>query len=207
LLPLTADWNGFIETLRAANEDLIYVIPGFGGRAKAANEIAYADEAGEMQFLCRSLLAGAYKFDSRRSQVLPVSMLKHFRENLNFVTTLVCIGYGFGDFHINSILREWLEFIPERSLEIVNPSAKYVPAFLLHLLPQVTITPCNATDYLDKEAGIVRTRLERAEKRLANLVRSKRKTISGMLVAGWLNSTHQKLANGLSDALRSIPIV
>jgi len=55
------------------------------------------------------LLAGASKFDPRRHQVLPKSMLRHFRDYLNFVTELVCIGYGFGNLHINTVIREWLE--------------------------------------------------------------------------------------------------
>jgi hypothetical protein len=89
---------------------LIITPPLYCGRAKTINEISYADDQGVMQFLLRSLLAGAFKFDARGSQVLPKSMLKHFRQNLNFMSTLVCIGYGFGDLHINAVLREWLEF-------------------------------------------------------------------------------------------------
>ena len=109
------------------------------GRAHATNEIAYADHLGEMQFLRRSLLAGAFKFDARPQQVLPPSMLKHFRANLNFVSNLVCVGYSFGDFHINTVLREWLEFSASRRIEIVDPSIRAVPAFLLHLSLQVAL--------------------------------------------------------------------
>jgi hypothetical protein len=138
LLPNAPGQDAVIDTLRAANEDLFYLLPGFpGGRAKATNEIAYADEQGVMQFLRRSLLAGAFKFDPHGTQVLPMSMLRHFRENLNFVTKLVCIGYSFGDIPINAVLRAWLELSPQRQLEIVNPSAHEVPPFLLHLSPQM----------------------------------------------------------------------
>ena len=111
-----------------------------------------------MQLLRRSLLAGAYKFDARHAQVLPMSMLKHFRANINFVSYLVCIGYSFGDVHMNTIIREWLELSETRSLEIVSPGASSVPQFLLHLAPQVTVTVQTATDYLDARAGIVRSR-------------------------------------------------
>ena len=124
---------------------------------KTTNEISYADDLGVMQFLRRSLLAGAYKFDARRTQVLPKSMLKHFRQNLNYVSTLACIGYGFGDLHINMVLREWLELSSDRQLEIVSPIVQDMPSFLLHLSPQVVITNSLATDYLDGNAGIVRS--------------------------------------------------
>ena len=79
LLPNDEGLAGVTAMLRAANENLIYPVPGMpGGKAKAINGIAYADHEGEMQFLRRSLLAGAFKFDAKASQVLPKSMLKHF---------------------------------------------------------------------------------------------------------------------------------
>jgi hypothetical protein len=133
-LPTALGQDGVFDALRAVNEGLFYEIPDVpGARAKAMNEICYPDKDGVLQFLRRSLLAGAHKFDERGHQVLPKSMLKHFRSNLNFVTNLVCIGYGFGDLHINLALREWLEFTPERRIEIVSPGARDIPSFLLHL--------------------------------------------------------------------------
>jgi hypothetical protein len=150
LLPDAPGEAGVIDALRAANEDLFYLQPGApGGKAKVTNTITYADDHGEMQFLRRSLLAGAFKFDARSSQDLPMSMLRHFRANLNFVSTLICIGYGFGDQHINFALREWLELSRDRRLEIVSPGVDDVPTALLHLSPQVTYSAMAATDYLD----------------------------------------------------------
>lgn len=99
-------------------------------------------------------------------------MLRHFRQNLNFVSTLVCIGYGFGDQHINVALREWLEFSSDRRLEIVSPGVRDVPSFLLHLSPQLTLSAMAATDYLDRRAGIVRSAQEKIEKRLVSVLRS-----------------------------------
>ena len=186
LLPDVPEQNGVIDVLRAANEDLFYLLPGApGGRAKAINEITYTDDTGEMQFLRRSLLAGAYKFDARGSQILPQSMLKHFRQSLNFVSRLVCIGYGFGDLHINGVLRDWLEFSSRRHLEIVNPNAKEVPPFLLHLSPQVSLIPSNATDYFDKKAGIVRSRREKLDKRVNAALGEARKLTGGQWPAGF----------------------
>jgi hypothetical protein len=57
LVPLTGV-AGIIGALKAANEELIHIHDGH--RVKATNEITYTDETGEMQFLRRSLLAGAF---------------------------------------------------------------------------------------------------------------------------------------------------
>jgi len=164
--------DSLLDALRGVNEEVFYPVPGSpNGRLNTSNEIAYADESGEMQFLRRSLLAGAYKFDSRNSQVLPHALLKQFTANINFVSRLVCIGYGFCDLHINAVIRQWLEFTSVRHLEIVNPGVKEMPSFLLHLAPQVTIFSGSATEYFDSVAGITRTRREKLEKRLAAYVR------------------------------------
>jgi len=174
LLPECPDTYGYVDVLRAANENLIYPLPGApSGRAKASNEITYADETGEMQFLRRSLLSGAYKFNARSQQVLPKSMLKHFQANLNFVTNLICIGYGLGDQHINAIIREWLAFTSERRLEIVSPSIEEVPSSLLHLSPQVTLTRSNTSDFLDQRSGTVRSTREQLEKRISDSLRQR----------------------------------
>jgi SIR2-like domain len=69
-----------------------------------------------MQFMRRTLLAGAFKFDQYSTQVLPHAFLKQFQDYLLRVSSLVCIGYGCGDTHINQILRHWLEFSGDRQL-------------------------------------------------------------------------------------------
>jgi hypothetical protein len=142
LLPLEPTVKGVLGTLLAANDELLCMLPHMPNPVKTTNEITYADEAGEMQFLRRSLLAGAYKCDARHSQVLPPPLLSHFQANLNYVSTLVCIGYGFGDDHINQVIRRWLEFADARRIEIVCPGIKNIPTFLLHLTTQVTLTDC-----------------------------------------------------------------
>lgn len=107
LMPVGGGVKGVIQSIRAANENLIYVEPGLPrGKVHVTNEIAYADEAGEMQFARRSLLAGAFKFDQRTPQVLPHAFLEQFQTYLNRVSRLICIGYGCGDTHINSALRQ-----------------------------------------------------------------------------------------------------
>jgi len=56
-----------------------------------------------MQFMRRTLLAGAFKFDQYSTQVLPHAFLKQFQDYLLRVSRLVCIGYGCGDAHINCV--------------------------------------------------------------------------------------------------------
>ena len=164
ILPLGDGAAGPLRALRAANEDLLYrpELP-----VKATNEIIYADKTGEMQFLRRSLLAGAFKFDPRHTQVLPPRLIEHFRSHINFLQSLVCIGYGFADTHINVVIRDWLEFSKDRRLVIVDPCVTSVPAMLLHVAPQIELRSSNATDYLDSCAGIVRSKNEKIDKRFA----------------------------------------
>ena len=57
-------------------------------------------------------------------------------------------GYGFGDMHINQVMRDWLEFSNERRLVIVGPECKSTPPFFLHLASQVRSVASTAVDYL-----------------------------------------------------------
>lgn len=167
ILPEDDSPESVIESLRATNEELVYVdTHAHGGKVKALNEIAYADFEGEMQFLRRTLLSGAKKFHDQSSQVLPKSMLKHFASNINFLQCLICIGYGFGDQHINLIIKDWLEQSSERSIKIVSPRAGGVPDFLLHLAPQVELVASGATEFFDGLAGIERTEKELLGKKI-----------------------------------------
>jgi len=173
LLPLENTVAGVLDTLRVANKELVYREPRApGGLIRATNEIAYADESGEMHFLRRTLLAGAFKFDKRESQVLPAKLLDHFRSRINAVTKLGAVGYSFGDIHVNQVLREWLEFKGDRLLEIVQPDAICIPDCLLHLAPQIKLVPLTASEYFDCASGITRTNREILEKRLAAWARA-----------------------------------
>jgi hypothetical protein len=179
LAPVGNGVGGVLESLRAANERLVYIVPAYpGGKVKALNEITYADETGEMQFLRKTILAGAYKFDRRSTQVLPPSILNQFRICLNRVSHLACIGYGCGDTHINQILREWLEFSGDRKLELVGPGTKACPPFARHVAGQVILKDEFATDYLERYALTplsVRERLFKAGLRRARIRRRKTK--------------------------------
>lgn len=193
--------------LRAVNEELVYVDPRMlGGKVHAVNEIAYADGDGEMQFLRRTLLAGAHKFDGTGRQVLPEHMLKYFANHINAVGKLVCIGYGFGDLHINRIICNWLEFSSERSLDIVSPQAKEIPSFLLHVAPQVQLVQSGATDYLDAASGIKRSRIDDLEKRLMAANRSMGKEQADAAFAEFRQKEEAQRMSAYSEKLSTIPI-
>jgi hypothetical protein len=66
-------------------------------------------------------------------------VLEDFRLNLNKLSNLICIGYSFGDLHINKVVREWLEWGADRTVQIVDPGIQSVPGVLLHLSPQVEL--------------------------------------------------------------------
>ena len=170
ILPAVNTVRSQLESLRDVNEKLVtQPMP-----MSATNEIIYYDSQDEMQFLRRSLLAGAYKFDQRTHQVLPRQLLPHFKSYMNVLQSLVCIGYGFGDSHINEIIRRWLEVSEDRSVVIVDPSTSAVPEVLLHVARQVEVRSMPATEYLDSVAGIVRSERGKIGKKLAGWLRKHR---------------------------------
>jgi hypothetical protein len=99
------------------------------------------DSNREVQFFDRSLITGAFKFQKRNSsdhKGLTV-MFDKFQSDINHVKHLTCIGYGFGDLHINEIMTKWLCSSSDHTLTIVDPFIEIAPAFLLHLTPQIEI--------------------------------------------------------------------
>ena len=206
-LPDTQDVDGLTGVLQAANEELIYPVPGApGGIANAMNEIAYADQDGVMQFLRRSLLAGAHKFDTRHQQVLPTDMLRHFEGNINFVSRLIVIGYSFGDNHINKVLCNWLEFSEDRSMHIVDVAEGGVPPFLLHLSPQVTRERATATEFLDRQAGIQRPPNDLLERRLAAVTHKLGKKARD-LTESFFREDRDRAVATLVTKLKDLPIL
>jgi hypothetical protein len=175
--PLGPGVGGILDALKVANEELFYL--AHGQRIKATNEITYTDENGEMQFLRRSLLAGAFKFDKRFTQVIPELLLDQFRHKLNFVTRLICIGYGFADVHINDAISRWLEFSAERCIEIVGPGVRAVPSFLLHLSRQVSLHDRRATEFLEQFADNPLNKSERFCKAVRDIAREFRRKQKG----------------------------
>lgn len=168
-IPIGNDSIGPLRALRSVNEELVFD-PQM--RVRVTNEVIYEDREGEMQFLRRSLLAGAFKFDPRHTQVLSPRFLDAFRTYINYVDALICIGYSFGDHHVNMIVREWLEFDGERQLIVVNPGVSSVPAPFLHVASQIELDPSTATEYLDSCGSIIRSQEEVTERKLKAWIRS-----------------------------------
>lgn len=120
---------------------------------RATNHISYYDENNELQFLRKSLLSGAYKFDKRNSQIAPIEYLKLFSSYINYVEELIVIGYSFSDFHIDTIIRDWLTFSSIRHITIVNPFIDRIPNYFAHLTPQITLSKMSTTEYLQQISG------------------------------------------------------
>ena len=118
------------------------------------SEYLYFDESGRLQFLRHSIVTGAFKFDRKYHQVLPLPMLEAFRNYIRSVSKLVTIGYSFGDVHINLIIRNWVEMSREHQVVIIDPRASAeVPSVLLHAAPQVDLRKITARDFFGSLAS------------------------------------------------------
>lgn len=115
---------------------------------RATNHISYYDDTNVLQFLRKSLLSGAYKFDQRNKQTAPIEYLELFRSNIKRIDELIVIGYSFSDFHIDSVIRDWLTFTSSRKMVIVNPNIERVPNYFVHLSPQISLIQMSTTEYL-----------------------------------------------------------
>jgi len=72
---------------------------------------------------------------------------KGYLPSLNYIDELTIIGYGFGDIHINRILKDWLELTSERRITIINPEQEEIPIFMRHLYSQITIQKIKSMEY------------------------------------------------------------
>lgn len=173
LVPAEASVSGALAVLDLVNREVRYVDPRWpGGVVRGANEIVYEDAEGEMQFLRRSLLGGVFKFQGRHPQTVPQELRGHFVTALSQLSVLICIGYGFRDDHVNEAIRKWLERTPDRQLTIVDPTIRAAPESLLHLSAQIKLEATKATDYLDGEGSVVRSRQEKLERKVSDAIRA-----------------------------------
>lgn len=161
LQPVGPELNGYLTSLRLVNEEIGFW--DYHGKARVVNEIPYTDEEGVEQFLRRTLLAGAQKFDKRFSQTLPQKTLDIFRSQINYVQELYVVGYSFGDAHIDLVLRNWLEFSGDRSIVIVDPYRTGVPQQLAHLALQIDIRLQTAGQFFSEYRSVPLTASEKQE--------------------------------------------
>ena len=204
LIPASNGVEGVIDTLLIANKNLRPNGPE--ATVRAINEIVYADQLGEIQFLRRTPLAGAFKFQEGHSQVIPKEFFGNFKSNLNHLSTLICIGYGFGDLHVNQAIRAWLEMNDERFLIIVDPNRTRIPEPFLHLAPQVEIPKgIDATDYLDQAVGITRSDSERLTRTLSTWMR-KDSLAARETLAKFFDSEIEKTLHSAVQWIRTLPM-
>jgi hypothetical protein len=161
--------SGRLVALEILNERIGFWQNGY--KIRAVNEINYADESGEMQFLRRTLLAGAQKFKERFPQTLPQRMLDLFRSYLNFVHHLYVLGYSFGDTHIDLELRNWLEFAHGRSMVIIDPNLHRLPTQFAHLALQIEILRKTASQFFADYRSIPMTPIQRLEQKVRAALR------------------------------------
>ncbi|WP_155835226.1 hypothetical protein [Herbaspirillum sp. RV1423] len=105
------------------------------------NEHVHLDSQGEIQFLRDTILSGGEKFTRQSLQLAPKEFLPLFEDYLHQISELICIGYGFGDDHIDSVIAKWLAKDVTRTLDIVNPGIDACPNKYKHLSQQVKLTP------------------------------------------------------------------
>ncbi len=114
---------------------------------RTTNELCVYDDNNELQFLRRSLLSGAHKFQNSFEQIAPKALFKIFKKILDNLNELIIIGYGFGDAHINDVLYSWI-IEESHTMIIYDPHRDRIPEFLTNNSNQVKIVQGGLTDFL-----------------------------------------------------------
>lgn len=169
LVPTADGISGFLEALWIANEELGHWING--SQVNVNGFIVYTDATGEMQFLRRTLLAGAQKFTQRYDQTLPHRMLELLGSYINHVTHLYVLGYSFGDPHVDQLIRRWLEF-GKRRMTIVDPHRQGIPTHFQHLAPEIEIVKHRTSDFFLQHRATPLNRRQKFERILRDKTRT-----------------------------------
>lgn len=120
------------------------------------------DSFGVAQFFDRSLITGAFKFQSKHSRKKSLAIFfEKFKSDIYAVQELTCAGYSFGDLHVNKVITDWLCSSTNHHLTIVDPFCKTTPAFLLHLKNQIDIQNKTFLDLLRDTPSTAEEKLER----------------------------------------------
>lgn len=117
-------------------------------KIRMVNELGVYDSNNEFQFLRRSLLSGAHKFQDHNNQIIPIGFLNLFQKRLDQIDDLTVIGYSFGDGHINLIINNWLKG-KNKSVTIYDPRSKKdaVPDCIAEHQAKITIIKAGLTNY------------------------------------------------------------
>lgn len=109
-------------------------------RIRTVDMLTLKDSTGDVQFFDRSLVTGAFKFQAHnRSKRALTILVDKFKSAIYHIQELICVGYGFGDLHVNEVLAKWLCSSKNNKLIIVDPFMDRVPSFMLHLKPQIEL--------------------------------------------------------------------
>ena len=87
---------------------------------------------------------------------------------------------------------------------MVDPAIKYTPSMFLHLSPQIEIINLQATDYLDRSAGIVRSPKQVRERRLTDWQRKHYKD-KDVIFGQYMNQLRSDWMDKFVDWLKSLP--
>ncbi|WP_288129835.1 SIR2 family protein [Microbulbifer sp.] len=142
---------------------------------RATNELYANDRSGELQFLRRSLLSGAHKFKGQFDQIIPVSLLEFFTQQLKATDHLTVIGYSFGDEHINVVLEKWLE-CKSKTIEIYDPYRSNIPDGFSDHKDQFTLIKGGLTDYFLTFDSTQESWITKSKRAMFNTVRDSLKS-------------------------------
>jgi len=145
--PLDTRIGGHVQEIRKIESHSLELSQRLGIRT--VGELDVTDKDGEIQFLRRSLLSGAHKFKGTFDQIAPEAFFEEFKKRMAAITELDVIGYGFGDFHINEVIRKWLG-TPNVSMNIYDPYRKSIPPFLDGAMGDVCVFNFGLTEYFQK---------------------------------------------------------
>jgi hypothetical protein len=109
-------------------------------KVRTLSILTLKDSSGTEHFFDRSLITGALKFEENHNKIKASQIFfEEFKRKITNYESLLCIGYGFGDQHINNEILKWLTQDRDRKLTIVDPFRDAAPAFAMHLSQQITI--------------------------------------------------------------------
>ncbi len=146
LLPPQLSPDGFIQLARIIDQDLVASVRG--KNFKSWGEVNFNDQAGVIQFLRRTILAGDLKMDEEFQENIPPKMYEKFSQEVGRLDTLVMVGYSFSDEHINKAIKRWHDLDGRRFIILVSPAASDVrtPGFDKGRIIAVNIP---ATEFFD----------------------------------------------------------
>jgi hypothetical protein len=88
------------------------------------------NNAGELDVISESMLTGGNKYSETLKEKAGEEKLILFDQALRDLDVLTIIGYGFGDFHINTRLSKAMALNDRLRIVIIDPTPKPIPEFI-----------------------------------------------------------------------------